>query len=81
MAIQRQTAGKLAIDCIEKRQAVIAGNAHLYNHYKLRTPMCESAAKEFDRLEQAKSIINADYGLERKDVRQLALPTGNDSGG
>jgi hypothetical protein len=39
--------------------------------------MCVNAAKEYDRLEQAKSIINADYGLEREDVQQLALPTGS----
>jgi len=77
MAIQRRTAGKLAIECIEKRQVVIGGNAHLHKVYGLNTPMCVNAAKEYDRLEQAKSIINADYGLEMEDVQQLALPTGS----
>jgi len=42
---------------MERRQTVIAGNAHLYKIYKLDTPMCVNAAKEYDRIEEAKEVL------------------------
>ena len=57
--MKHSTAVKIAIDCMSRRQQVFAFDANIFKSFKdgWDTPTARNAAKEYDRIEEAKAVL------------------------